>query len=419
MNPALGLPNVVININNLNVEEPQEINVEIGSNEVGAKIANSSIKEDGTRVNDKYLQDFKNSSIVPSVTTSKEGKDGDPSNIDLHKHEEKDESKNMSFFVNQLLSKRDTEDRNRKIHRLKEHFLSRTDLDSKLLTFENDVSTRPDSSIPSVPGLPAEFLKLQDIEVDLNQTKNGSPTKLLPTTQMTLIAVNHTNDTTATIHSDALNNTSDSITNDKAIDNSTVKFPDGTDEKFTGIYDNSHGLNMTLDFVDFLPKFKNEDNEVKKPDNFTIHREINDEINDSYVNNLTIRDNQNRDLKVDIGKEENLNLCKNESNNNNLYVASFINCSQASNYIKSSCQADAHMSVLTSHSNDAVALGALKMVKDMFDAIEEVHLDKTSEGWKMKINGHQVDLEHEDVSQGIKRVKNILKRGKNINSIGV
>ena len=109
MDPALGLPNVVININNLNVEEPQEINGESGSNEVGAKIANSSIKEDGTRVNDKYLQDFKNSSIVPSVTTSKEGKDGDPSNIDLHKHEEKDESKNMSFFVNQLLSKRDTE----------------------------------------------------------------------------------------------------------------------------------------------------------------------------------------------------------------------------------------------------------------------------------------------------------------------
>mgnify|MGYP001485258369 CR=1 FL=1 len=188
MDPVLGLPNVVININNLNVEEPQEINVEIGSNEVGAKIANSSIKEDGTRVNDKYLQDFKNSSIVPSVTTSKEGKDGDPSNIDLHKHEEKDESKNMSFFVNQLLSKRDTEDRNRKIHRLKEHFLSRTDLDSKLLTFENDISTI--SSIPSVPGLPAEFLKLQDIGVDLNQTDNGSLTKLLPTTQMTLVAVN-------------------------------------------------------------------------------------------------------------------------------------------------------------------------------------------------------------------------------------
>ena len=398
MDPALGLPNVVININNLNVEEPQEINVEIGSNEVGAKIANSSIKEDGTRVNDKYLQDFKNSSIVPSVTTSKEGKDGDPSNIDLHKHEEKDESKNMSFFVNQLLSKRDTEDRNRKIHRLKEHFLSRTDLDSKLLTFENDISTRAYSSISSVPGLPAEFLKLQDIEVDLNQTDNGSPTKLLPTTQMTLVAVNHTNDTTATIHYDALNNTSDSNnTNDRAIENSTVKFPDGTDEKFTGIYDNSHGLNMTLDFVDFLPKYKNEDN-------------------------LTILDNQNRDLKVDIGKEETLNLCKNESNNNNLYVASFINCSQASNYIKSSCQADAHMSVLTSHSDDAVALGALKMVKYMFDAIEElhkVHLDKTSEGWKMKINGHQVDLEHKDVSQSIKRVKNILKRGKNINSIGV
>ena len=379
MNLLKGLPNVVININNLNVEEPQEVNVEIGSNDVGAKITNTSLKENGTRVNDKFLQDFHNSSISPSVTNLKDGGTNkkEPLKLELNAHEEKNEKKNMSFFVHQLLSKRGADEGMSKIYRLTENLLYRTD--SEVLNFEND-----NSSIPTVSRLPAEFLKQQDIEVDVNQTYNGNLT--LSTTQMTNVTAINTHDL------DTLSNTSDITSKDKSpdnlhIDNSTVQFPDNIDNNFTGIHDHSHRLNLTLDFDDFLPKFKNEDK-------------------NSQHNNIP-------DFKTDLGKED-MNLCKNESNNNNLYVASFMNCSQASNYIKSSCPVDSNN--LTSPSDAAFAFwGAMRRVKDMFDAIEElnkVHLDKTPDGWKAQINDYQAVLKHEDVSQSMERVKNILNKGK-------
>lgn len=389
MNLMEGLPNVVININNLNVEEPQEVNVEIGSNEVGTKIANTTLKENGTRVNDKFLQDFHNSSISPSVTNLKDDgtNEREPLKVDFHAHDETNEKKNMSFFVHQILSKRGVEEGKHKIYRLTENLLARTSLDS---------------SIPSVSELPAEFLKQQDIEVDVDKTSNNTSNTL-----------NSTNDFDT---KDFVSNTSDSTSKDKApdnlhIDNSTVKFPDDLDNNYTGIHDHSQRLNLTLDFDDFLPKFKNEDNNLKKTDNFTTDHRINDEIKDS--SNRTLQHNNIPDFKTDLGKED-VNLCKNESNNNNLYVASFINCSQASNYIKSSCPVDANN--LTSQSDDTFALGILRRVKDMFVAIEElhkVHLDKTSDGWKVQINDYHVDLEHEDVSQSMERVKYVLMKGKN------
>ena len=388
----------MININNLNVEDPQEVNVEIGSNEVGAKIANISHKENRTRDNDKYLQDFQNSSIFSTVTNSEDDRSNErePLNIDLQAHEETNKRKNMSFFVHQLLSKRGADEGNRKIYLLKENHLFRTY--SKLLNFENDNSSRSNFSIHSILRLPSEFLKQQDIEVVAANNTNGFGIKDF----------------------DALTNTTsdkDNTFDNLHIDNSTVKFPDNN---FTGIHDHSYHLNMTLDFDAFLPKFENEDSNLKKTNNFTLDHRKNDEVMESsniIVSNLTLQDYQIPNFKTDLRNEENINLCKNESNDKNLFVASFINCSQASTYIKNSCTV--HPSGLISQYDDAFVMRALEWVKVMFDTIEElrkVHLDKTSDGWKIQINDYQADLEHEDVTQSMIRVKYILEKGKSRNS---
>lgn len=388
----------MININNLNVEDPQEVNVEIGSNEVGAKIANISHKENRTRDNDKYLQDFQNSSIFSTVTNSEDDRSNErePLNIDLQAHEETNKRKNMSFFVHQLLSKRGADEGNRKIYLLKENHLFRTY--SKLLNFENDNSSRSNFSIHSILRLPSEFLKQQDIEVVAANNTNGFGIKDF----------------------DALTNTTsdkDNTFDNLHIDNSTVKFPDNN---FTGIHDHSYHLNMTLDFDAFLPKFENEDSNLKKTNNFTLDHRKNDEVMESsniIVSDLTLQDYQIPNFKTDLRNEENINLCKNESNDKNLFVASFINCSQASTYIKNSCTV--HPSGLISQYDDAFVMRALEWVKVMFDTIEElrkVHLDKTSDGWKIQINDYQADLEHEDVTQSMIRVKYILEKGKSRNS---
>ena len=388
----------MININNLNVEDPQEVNVEIGSNEVGAKIANISHKENRTRDNDKYLQDFQNSSIFSTVTNSEDDRSNErePLNIDLQAHEETNKRKNMSFFVHQLLSKRGADEGNRKIYLLKENHLFRTY--SKLLNFENDNSSRSNFSIHSILRLPSEFLKQQDIEVVAANNTNGFGIKDF----------------------DALTNTTsdkDNTFDNLHIVNSTVKFPDNN---FTGIHDHSYHLNMTLDFDAFLPKFENEDSNLKKTNNFTLDHRKNDEVMESsniIVSNLTLQDYQIPNFKTDLRNEENINLCKNESNDKNLFVASFINCSQASTYIKNSCTV--HPSGLISQYDDAFVMRALEWVKVMFDTIEElrkVHLDKTSDGWKIQINDYQADLEHEDVTQSMIRVKYILEKGKSRNS---
>ncbi len=388
----------MININNLNVEDPQEVNVEIGSNEVGAKIANISHKENRTRDNDKYLQDFQNSSIFSTVTNSEDDRSNErePLNIDLQAHEETNKRKNMSFFVHQLLSKRGADEGNRKIYLLKENHLFRTY--SKLLNFENDNSSRSNFSIHSILRLPSEFLKQQDIEVVAANNTNGFGIKDF----------------------DALTNTTsdkDNTFDNLHIVNSTVKFPDNN---FTGIHDHSYHLNMTLDFDAFLPKFENEDSNLKKTNNFTLDHRKNDEVMESsniIVSDLTLQDYQIPNFKTDLRNEENINLCKNESNDKNLFVASFINCSQASTYIKNSCTV--HPSGLISQYDDAFVMRALEWVKVMFDTIEElrkVHLDKTSDGWKIQINDYQADLEHEDVTQSMIRVKYILEKGKSRNS---
>ena len=388
----------MININILNVEDPQEVNVEIGSNEVGAKIANISHKENRTRDNDKYLQDFQNSSIFSTVTNSEDDRSNErePLNIDLQAHEETNKRKNMSFFVHQLLSKRGADEGNRKIYLLKENHLFRTY--SKLLNFENDNSSRSNFSIHSILRLPSEFLKQQDIEVVAANNTNGFGIKDF----------------------DALTNTTsdkDNTFDNLHIVNSTVKFPDNN---FTGIHDHSYHLNMTLDFDAFLPKFENEDSNLKKTNNFTLDHRKNDEVMESsniIVSNLTLQDYQIPNFKTDLRNEENINLCKNESNDKNLFVASFINCSQASTYIKNSCTV--HPSGLISQYDDAFVMRALEWVKVMFDTIEElrkVHLDKTSDGWKIQINDYQADLEHEDVTQSMIRVKYILEKGKSRNS---
>ena len=388
----------MININNLNVEDPQEVNVEIGSNEVGAKIANISHKENRTRDNDKYLQDFQNSSIFSTVTNSEDDRSNErePLNIDLQAHEETNKRKNMSFFVHQLLSKRGADEGNRKIYLLKENHLFRTY--SKLLNFENDNSSRSNFSIHSILRLPSEFLKQQDIEVVAANNTNGFGIKDF----------------------DALTNTTsdkDNTFDNLHIDNSTVKFPDNN---FTGIHDHSYHLNMTLDFDAFLPKFENEDSNLKKTNNFTLDHRKNDEVMESsniIVSDLTLQDYQIPNFKTDLRNEENINLCKNESNDKNLFVASFINCSQASTYIKNSCTV--HPSGLISQYDDAFVMRVLEWVKVMFDTIEElrkVHLDKTSDGWKIQINDYQADLEHEDVTQSMIRVKYILEKGKSRNS---
>lgn len=388
----------MININNLNVEDPQEVNVEIGSNEVGAKIANISHKENRTRDNDKYLQDFQNSSIFSTVTNSEDDRSNErePLNIDLQAHEETNKRKNMSFFVHQLLSKRGADEGNRKIYLLKENHLFRTY--SKLLNFENDNSSRSNFSIHSILRLPSEFLKQQDIEVVAANNTNGFGIKDF----------------------DALTNTTsdkDNTFDNLHIVNSTVKFPDNN---FTGIHDHSYHLNMTLDFDAFLPKFENEDSNLKKTNNFTLDHRKNDEVMESsniIVSDLTLQDYQIPNFKTDLRNEENINLCKNESNDKNLFVASFINCSQASTYIKNSCTV--HPSGLISQYDDAFVMRALEWVKVMFDTIEElrkVHLDKTSDEWKIQINDYQADLEHEDVTQSMIRVKYILEKGKSRNS---
>ena len=388
----------MININNLNVEDPQEVNVEIGSNEVGAKIANISHKENRTRDNDKYLQDFQNSSIFSTVTNSEDDRSNErePLNIDLQAHEETNKRKNMSFFVHQLLSKRGADEGNRKIYLLKENHLFRTY--SKLLNFENDNSSRSNFSIHSILRLPSEFLKQQDIEVVAANNTNGFGIKDF----------------------DALTNTTsdkDNTFDNLHIVNSTVKFPDNN---FTGIHDHSYHLNMTLDFDAFLPKFENEDSNLKKTNNFTLDHRKNDEVMESsniIVSDLTLQDYQIPNFKTDLRNEENINLCKNESNDKNLFVASFINCSQASTYIKNSCTV--HPSGLISQYDDAFVMRVLEWVKVMFDTIEElrkVHLDKTSDGWKIQINDYQADLEHEDVTQSMIRVKYILEKGKSRNS---
>ena len=390
----------MININNLNVEDPQEVNVEIGSNEVGTKIANISHKENRTRDNDKYLQDFQNSSIFSTVTNSEDDRSNErePLSIDFHAHEETNEKKNMSFFVHQLLSKRGADEGNSKKYHLKENLLSRTSF--KLLNFENDNSSRSNFFIHSVSRSPADFLKQEDIEVVAANNTNGFGIKDFDALR---------NITSDIIHKD---NAFDNLHND----NSTVKFPEVMDNNITGIHDHSHHLNMTLDFDAFLPKFENEDSNLKKTNNFTMDHRKNDEVKESsnvIVSDSTLEDHQIPNFKTDLRNEENINLCKNENNDNNLSVASLINCSQASNYIKNSCPV--YPSGLISQYDDAFVMRALEWVKVMFDTIEELrkfHLDKTSDGWKIQINDYQADLEQEDVSQSMVRVKYILEKGK-------
>ena len=364
-----GLPNVVININNLEVEEPHAVNVEIGSNEVESMIANN--KKNGTRVNDKFLQNFHDSSINPSVSNSKES-DGESLDSDINLNTVSNGRKNMSYFVHQLLNKRGAEE-NQKI--LRKNLFFRTD--PKFLDKDNYSNKTSDSFIPPITNLPAEFRKLKD----KNMTENQAITLL-------------------TMDNDTFSETNNLI---------------GKDNNSLALDKLKVANNITLDLTDFLPHFGNKNLTYFK-DNMTLNNDLMTEDIFTSVHSkipLTHQNHMYFDLKTDLEKGKDLKLCKNESSI--LYIRSFLNCSHASNFIKKSCKVGANLSNSSEFDAiDSVTLNALKMVSSLFDnkteeEIRKIYLDKTPKGWKIKINEHEGYLEYEDFFQIIQRFMQNLK----------
>ena len=140
-----GSPNIVINIDTVEVAQPREINLEFGQNVWGGlhietntteTVQNGSKKND-SRVNDKYFENFHNSSAT-NITDEEDMKASGDDNGD-------EEDDNLSFFVHKLLSKRNSEEDN-KIEQ------------QNVTTHENRDSNNTD--------IPVEYLKLEDIEIE-------------------------------------------------------------------------------------------------------------------------------------------------------------------------------------------------------------------------------------------------------------
>merc|ERR1712025_446707 len=141
-----GSPNIVINIEKVEVAQPEEINLEFGQNVWGnlnieknkTENIQNGIKND-SRVNDKYLENFHNS----SATNNTDG--------DMTASDDNNGGNNLTFFVHKLLSKRNSED------------------DNKMVNVENEHQniTTPDVMVSiNSTEVPATYLKLQDIEIE-------------------------------------------------------------------------------------------------------------------------------------------------------------------------------------------------------------------------------------------------------------
>ena len=104
-----GSPNIVINIDKVEVAQPKEINLEFGQNVWGDLHIETNAREnaqnEGTkndsRVNDKFLENFHNSSVSNNT---------DVGDMKVSAVVNDDEEDNLSYFVHKQLNKRQSED---------------------------------------------------------------------------------------------------------------------------------------------------------------------------------------------------------------------------------------------------------------------------------------------------------------------
>ena len=134
----------MINIEKVEVAQPEEINLEFGQNVWGNLNIETNKTENiqsgnDSRVNDKYLENFHNSSATNNTEGEMKGSD------------DNNGEDNLTFFVHKLLSKRNSED------------------DNKMDNLENEhqnITTQDVMVSINSTEVPATYLKLQDIEIE-------------------------------------------------------------------------------------------------------------------------------------------------------------------------------------------------------------------------------------------------------------
>ena len=453
---------MVININNLNVEEPKEINLEIGN-----KVSTADEENDGnrTRVNDKFFEDFHthNTSSAASTTiqlnlNNDDGKrpsldDFIPITIknvdDLNIKAESNGRKNLTYFVHKLLSRRGAE-YELKIANFKKNIpsaeapklFSTSQLQQDNLTemLVNSSTSLP----PQVSSLPLEFLKLQDIDIQKfpsnvgNETNDDEGSTELMTTfeEETTMTYGENSMTLTILHdNDIMTKDNNNMTKDNFEKKTEDKYDINTFETNDETKDfefKVNELNVDTDEMGSETIIKNDTN---MGTNFTTFETFDTiiEINNKTIDQPLFEANNHTTKNINQSNQTTF-LCQN--NKINLYIEQFQNCSQASKYLKDFCinpqneavngtslpfyqfhgQNENILALNDSspniNTNDTCCdsksvLKVLEKINNFMegsnDEVTSLHAQKTSAGWKFRINGNVFPLKDVEIAHFIRK----------------
>ena len=359
----------MINIEKVEVAQPEEINLEFGQNVWGnlnieknkTENIQNGIKND-SRVNDKYLENFHNS----SATNNTDG--------DMTASDDNNGGDNLTFFVHKLLSKRNSED------------------DNKMDNLENEHQniTTPDAMVSiNSTEVPATYLKLQDIEIenyelnenytdyikynisDINDDNDTLSEQDTMTPKTIDLEKNHDNitvtekDYSESNDKDQDSNDTDSIDTNDITQDTTEKTSDKCENNFTTIV-NSKSFQNCSQASSFL--------QTHCPTSVDVKSKTNE---DKAVTNQDINGHYNgTDMKFFQFHGETL---ENLSHNLTSYTKDE-DCCDVMDAVK-------------------ILRVMLAFIKDDTDIINEISVKKSKFGWDYKLNNKTVSMKETEMIQ--------------------